>query len=56
MAASRGGGYISDVLGGDRDWPGLAQVLHLARQVVSKQTGTVRTEGALALMGIELEN
>lgn len=34
----------SDVLVGYRDWPGLAQVLHLERQVVSKKTGEVREE------------
>lgn len=34
----------SDVLVGSRDWPGLAQVLHLERQVISKKTGEVRAE------------
>ena len=34
----------SDVLVGYRDWPGLAQVLQLERQVVSKKTGEVREE------------
>ena len=34
----------SDVLVGYSDWPGLAQVFHLERQVVSKKTGEVREE------------
>lgn len=32
----------SDVLVGYSDWPGLAQVFHLQRQVISKKTGVVR--------------
>jgi hypothetical protein len=32
------------VLVGDSDWPGLAHVFHLERQVVSKKTGAVRAE------------
>lgn len=32
----------SDVLVGYRDWPGLAQVVPLERQVISKKTGEVR--------------
>jgi hypothetical protein len=31
-----------DVLAGDSDWPGLAQVLPLERQVISKKTGEGR--------------
>lgn len=34
----------SDVLVGYSDWPGLAQVFHLERQVISKKTGEVRAE------------
>lgn len=34
----------SDVLGGYRDWPGLAQVFQLRRHVVSKKTGETREE------------
>lgn len=34
----------SDVLVGYSDWPGLAQVFHLERQVSSKKTGEVRAE------------
>jgi predicted transposase YbfD/YdcC len=34
----------SDVLVGYSDWPGLAQVFHLERQVISKKTGEVREE------------
>jgi predicted transposase YbfD/YdcC len=34
----------SNVLVGYSDWPGLAQVFHLERQVVSKKTGEVREE------------
>ena len=34
----------SNVLAGDRDWPGLAQVFHLERQVIIKKTGEVREE------------
>jgi predicted transposase YbfD/YdcC len=34
----------SDVLVGYSDWPGLAQVFHLERQVGSKKTGEVREE------------
>jgi len=34
----------SDVLVGYSDWPGLGQVFHLARQVVTKKTGEVRSE------------
>ena len=36
--------HTSDVLVGYSDWPGLAQVFHLERQVISKKTGTVREE------------
>jgi predicted transposase YbfD/YdcC len=34
----------SDVLTGYSDWPGLAQVFQLERQVISKKTGEVREE------------
>jgi hypothetical protein len=34
----------SDVLVGDSDWPGLAQVFQLERQVITKKTGEVREE------------
>jgi hypothetical protein len=34
----------SDVLVGYSDWPGLAQVFHLAREVITKKTGEVRGE------------
>jgi predicted transposase YbfD/YdcC len=34
----------SNVLAGYSDWPGLAQVFRLERQVILKQTGEVRTE------------
>jgi predicted transposase YbfD/YdcC len=34
----------SDVLVGYSDWPGLAQVFHLERQVILKKTGEVREE------------
>ena len=36
--------HTSDVLVGYSDWPGLAQVFHLERQVISKKTGEVREE------------
>jgi predicted transposase YbfD/YdcC len=36
--------YTSDVLVGSSDWPGLAQVFQLERQVLSKKTGEVRAE------------
>jgi hypothetical protein len=36
--------HTRDVLGSDSDWPGLAQVFQLERQVISKKTGTVRKE------------
>jgi predicted transposase YbfD/YdcC len=36
--------YTSDVLVGYSDWPGLAQVFHLERQVLSKKTGEIREE------------
>jgi hypothetical protein len=36
--------HISDVLVGYSDWPGLAHVFHLERQVISKKTGEVREE------------
>ena len=36
--------HTSDVLVGYRDWPGVAQVFQLERQVISKKTGAVREE------------
>jgi predicted transposase YbfD/YdcC len=36
--------HTSDVLVGYSDWPGLAQVFQLERQVISKKTGKVREE------------
>ena len=36
--------HTSDVLVGYRDWPGMAQVFQLERQVLSKKTGEVREE------------
>jgi predicted transposase YbfD/YdcC len=36
--------HTSDVLVGYSDWPGLAQVFHLERQVRNKKTGEVREE------------
>jgi predicted transposase YbfD/YdcC len=36
--------YTSDVLVGYSDWPALAQVFHLERQVLSKKTGEIREE------------
>jgi predicted transposase YbfD/YdcC len=36
--------YTSDVLVGYSDWPGLAQVFQLERQVIMKKTGKVREE------------
>jgi predicted transposase YbfD/YdcC len=38
------GRQTSNVLRGYRDWPGLAQVFHLERQVISKKTREVREE------------
>jgi predicted transposase YbfD/YdcC len=46
--------HTSDVLVGYSDWPGLAQVFQLDRQVISKKTGTVREEvivGVTSLAG-----
>jgi predicted transposase YbfD/YdcC len=36
--------HTSDVLVGYSDWPGLAQVFQLERQVINKKTGEVREE------------
>jgi hypothetical protein len=53
----------SDVLVGYSDWPALAQVFQLARQVINKKTGEVREEVvagitslALEFIGIQAEN
>jgi len=45
----------SDVLVGYSDWPGLAQVFHLERQVVSKKTGEVREEVVAGVTSLALE-
>jgi Transposase DDE domain len=46
----------SDVLVGYSDWPGLAQVFRLERQVVSKKTGEVRTEEVVGVTSLEPEH
>ena len=45
----------SDVLVGDSDWPGWAQVLHLERQVRSKKTGAVHAEGGAGVTSLAPE-
>jgi predicted transposase YbfD/YdcC len=47
--------YTSDVLVGYSDWPGLAQVFHLERQVLSKKTGEVREEVVAGVTSLALE-
>jgi hypothetical protein len=47
--------HTSDVLVGDRDWPGLAQVFPLERQVLSKKTGKVRQELVAGVTSLALE-
>lgn len=41
--------HTSDVLVGSSDWPGLAQVFALERQVIVKKTGEVREEGVVGV-------
>jgi hypothetical protein len=43
----------SDVLVGYSDWPGLAQVFHLERQVITKKTGEVRGEVIAGVTGLD---
>jgi predicted transposase YbfD/YdcC len=45
----------SDVLVGYSDWPGLAQVFQLERQVVSKKTGEVREEVVMGVTSLAPE-
>ena len=40
--------HTSDVLVGYSDWPGLAQVFQLERQVISKKTGKSAKRSSLA--------
>jgi predicted transposase YbfD/YdcC len=47
--------HTSDVLVGYSDWPGLAQVFHLERQVISKKTGTGREEVIVGVTSLALE-
>jgi predicted transposase YbfD/YdcC len=42
----------SNVLMGYSDWPGLAQVLRLERQVILKKTGEVRAEGVAGVTSL----
>jgi predicted transposase YbfD/YdcC len=44
----------SDVLVGDSDWPGLAQVFQLERQVIMKKTGEVRAEVVAGVTSLPL--
>jgi predicted transposase YbfD/YdcC len=45
----------SDVLVGYSDWPGLAQVFQLERQVIRKKTGAVRQERVAGVTSLPLE-
>lgn len=45
----------SDVLVGYSDWPGLAQVFQLARQVISTKTGAVREEVVMGVTSLASE-
>jgi len=45
----------SDVLAGYSDWPGLAQVFQVERQVIIKKTGEVRTEVAAGVTSLAPE-
>jgi hypothetical protein len=47
--------HPSDVLVGDSDWPGLAQVLHLERQGLNKKTGAVREEVVVGVTSLAPE-
>jgi hypothetical protein len=42
----------SDILMGYSDWPGLAQVFRLERQVIIKKTGEVRQEVAVGVTSL----
>ena len=46
----------SDVLVGYSEWPGLAQVFQLERQVISKKTGTVREEVVVGVTSLAAEH
>jgi predicted transposase YbfD/YdcC len=46
--------HPSDVLVGSSDWPGLAQVFQLERQVIMKKTGEVRAEVMAGLTSLPL--
>lgn len=45
----------STILAGDSDWPGLAQVFRLERQVILKKTGEVREEVVAGVTSLEPE-
>jgi predicted transposase YbfD/YdcC len=45
----------SDVLVGYSDWPGLAQVFHVQRQVINKKTGVVREEAVFGVTSLAPE-
>jgi predicted transposase YbfD/YdcC len=46
--------HASDVLVGYSDWPGLAQVFQLERQVITKKTGVVRQEVVAGVTSLPL--
>ena len=46
--------HASDVLVGYSDWPGLAQVFQLERQVITKKTGAVREEVVAGVTSLPL--
>jgi hypothetical protein len=46
--------HTSDVLVGSSDWPGLAPVFQLARQVITKKTGEVRQEEVVGVTSLPL--
>jgi predicted transposase YbfD/YdcC len=45
----------SDILEGYNDWPGLAQVFRLERQVIRKKTGEVREEAVVGVTSLRPE-
>jgi predicted transposase YbfD/YdcC len=47
--------HTSDVLVGYSDWPGLAQVFQLQRQVIHKKTGAVRDEVVMGVTSLTVE-
>jgi predicted transposase YbfD/YdcC len=47
--------HISDVLVGYSDWPGLAQVFQLERQVLNKKTGEIREEVVAGVTSLAVE-